>query len=265
MLMPRFDANLTTLFTEAPFMDRFALAAEAGFSEVEFQYPYEYKPPELKRALAKNGLRQVLFNLPPGDRKKGDHGIASSPERIEEFRSGVPRAIEYALELGVPRMNCLAGRRAPGYDDNQHRSVLSDNVKYAAEALGRHGLQLMIEQLNHFDVPGFFLNKAWQVMDIIEAVGMPNVFMQFDVYHCQREEGEIANNLRKYISKIGHIQIADNPGRHEPGTGEINYPFVLREIDALGYEGYVGLEYIPATDTISSLGWMTRYRCGMDE
>ena len=257
--MLKFDANLTMLFTEVPFWERFALAREAGFQAVEYLFPYDYSPADLRRALVNNRLKQVLFNLPPGNWTKGDRGIAACPDRVDEFRSGIPKAIEYALELGVPQLNCLAGKWVQGYDEKKHWSVLTDNVRYAAEALHRNKLRLVIEQINHFDMPGFFLNKTGQVIRLIDEVDLPNVFMQFDVYHAQREEGEITNILHKYISRIGHIQIADNPGRHQPGTGEINYPFVLKEVEASGYQGYVGLEYEPVPNTLASLEWMTQF------
>jgi hydroxypyruvate isomerase len=263
--MLQFDANLTMLFTEVPFLERFALAKKAGFPAVEYHFPYKYSAADLKSALTKNGLKQVLFNLPPGNWSKGDRGIAACPDRVDEFRAGIPKAIAYALELGVPQMNCLAGTWVHGYDEKKHWSVLVDNVKYAAEALHKHGLRLLIEHINHYDMPGFFLNKADQVASLIEEAGMPNVFMQFDFYHVQREEGGIINTFRKYVQGIGHIQIADNPGRHEPGTGEIDYPLVLREIDASDYQGYVGLEYIPASDTMSSLEWMAKFGYRMEE
>jgi len=257
--MPKFAANLTMLFTEAPFMERFGLAREAGFSAVEYLFPYGFETTRLKTQLEKHRLTQVLFNLPAGKWEEGERGIAADPERVEEFRAGVARAVEYALELGVGRLNCLAGKRNPGYGDDQQRSTLLGNVRYAAKILQENGLMLMIEPINHFDIPGFFINRMSQVMEIIDNANMPNVFVQYDVYHAQREEGELAATLRKHIDRIGHIQIADNPGRHQPGTGEINYPFILREIDASGYRGYVGLEYAPVPDSKSSLAWITQF------
>ncbi|HAM53368.1 MAG TPA: hydroxypyruvate isomerase, partial [Nitrospiraceae bacterium] len=175
------------------------------------------------------------------------------------FHAGVAKAVEYALALGVGGLNCLAGKRIPGYDDNKQWSTLLGNVRYAAKVLREKGLRLMIEPINHFDIPGFFLNRTDQALKLIEDAGMPNVFVQYDVYHAQREEGELAATLRKHSDKIGHIQIADNPGRHQPGTGEINYPFIFKEIDASGYQGYVGLEYVPVPDSKSSLAWLTEF------
>ncbi len=256
--MPKFAANLSFLFTEASFLERFALARAAGFTAVEYHFPYDYRPSVLKERLETNGLTQVLFNLPPGDWAGGERGIGALPGRSGEFRTGVDKAIEYALALGVPRVNCLAGIRAADRGEAEHWQTLAANVRYAAEALQTHGLSLVIEAINRFDMPGFFLNKTRQVLKLIEEVAMPNVFLQYDIYHAQREEGELVSTLRAHIAQIGHIQLADNPGRHQPGTGEINYPFVLAELDALGYQGHVGLEYIPSPDTLSSLGWLKR-------
>jgi hydroxypyruvate isomerase len=257
--MPKFSANLTMLFTEAPFLQRFSLAKEAGFKTVEYLFPYDHALAELKAQLRDNGLTQVLFNLPAGNWGAGERGIAAHPERISEFRAGIATAIEYAEGLGVSQLNCLAGKRALEYRDEQQWSVLIDNVRYAAEALNQKGLKLLIEFINHFDIPGFFLNRTEQVLRLIDAVDMPNVLMQYDVYHAQREEGELTETLRNNIGMIAHIQIADNPGRHQPGTGEINYPFLFREIVALNYQGYIGLEYIPAPDTKSSFEWLSAF------
>lgn len=257
--MPKFAANLTMLFTEVPFMERFALAKNAGFSAIEYLFPYDYAAVELKARLEQNKLTQVLFNLPCGKWVEGERGIAANPERVEEFRAGVAKAVEYALELGVGELNCLAGKRTPGYDDDKQWSTLVGNVRYAAKVLLEKGLRLMVEPINHFDIPGFVLNRTDQALKLIEDAGMQNVFVQYDVYHVQREEGELAAKLRKHIDKIGHIQIADNPGRHQPGTGEINYPFIFKEIDESGYPGYVGLEYVPIPDSKSSFGWIKEF------
>ncbi|MGO9379391.1 MAG: hydroxypyruvate isomerase [Dissulfurispiraceae bacterium] len=257
--MPKFAANLTMLFTEAPFMQRFTLAKEAGFKTVEYLFPYDYDLIELKAQLQVNGLKQILFNLPAGNWGIGERGIAAHPERIKDFRVGISKAIEYAEGLGVSQLNCLAGKKASQYSDEQQWVVLVENVRYAAEALHQKGLRLLIESINHFDIPGFLLNRTDKVLKLIDAVGMPNVFMQYDVYHVQREEGELTATLRNNIGKIAHIQVADNPGRHQPGSGEINYPFLFREIDALNYQGYIGLEYIPDPDTRSSFEWISTY------
>ncbi|WP_371377529.1 hydroxypyruvate isomerase [Sporomusa aerivorans] len=257
--MLKFAANLSMLFTEVPFMERFSLAREAGFSFVEYMFPYEYKVSEIKEQLEKNGLKQVLFNLPAGDWGKGDRGLGANPERVEEFRSGVPRAIEYALALGVTQLNCQAGKQLPEHSFQEHWDTLVDNIRFAAGALDKHKLHLVVEPVNRFDIPGFFLYRTEQVLELLAELKLPNVFVQYDVYHAQREEGELVATMRKQLDKIGHIQIADNPGRHQPGTGEINYPFIFRELDKLGYTGYIGLEYVPSTDSKSSFDWIEKY------
>jgi hydroxypyruvate isomerase len=198
----------------------------------------------------------VLFNLPAGDWAAGERGIAALPGRSDEFRAGVPQAIEYAKVLGVNRVNCLVGKRIAGRSDDEHRQTLIENVRYAAAELAQHGIELVIEPINHFDIPGFFINRTEQALAIINEAGAPNVKVQYDIYHAQREEGEITATFKKHLARIGHIQIADNPGRHQPGTGEINFPFIFRQLDEAGYTGWIGLEYIPTPDTTSSLGWM---------
>jgi hydroxypyruvate isomerase len=257
--MPKFAANLTMLFNEVPFLERFALARQAGFAFVEYLFPYAHPADELKSQLQAHGLTQVLFNLPAGDWAGGDRGIGASPGREAEFRAGVPKAIAYARTLGVPRLNCLAGKRVAGRSDHEHRLVLVANARFAATALAEHGLELLLEPINHFDVPGFFLNRTDEAARLLDEIACPNVRLQYDVYHAQREEGELAATIAKNLARIGHIQIADNPGRHQPGTGEINFPFLFRRLDELNYSGYVGLEYVPSPDTSGSLGWLREY------
>ncbi len=257
--MPKFAANLSMLFTEVPFLERFALARAAGFTHVEYLFPYAFKEDELKAELQKHGLQQVLFNLPSGDWAAGDRGIGASPGREAEFRAGVPKAIEYALALGVPRLNCLAGKRVAGRTDAEHRETLVQNARFAATEFAKHGLELLIEPINHFDIPGFFVNRTEHAIQLIDEVGLPNVRVQFDIYHAQREEGELTATFRKHVARIGHIQIADNPGRHQPGTGEINFPFLFRQLDESGYVGWVGLEYVPSPNTTASLGWLREH------
>jgi hydroxypyruvate isomerase len=259
--MPKLAANLTMLFTEVPFLERFALARQAGFTRVEYLLPYAFGAQDLKAALDENGLEQVLFNLPGGNWAAGERGIAAVPGRQQEFRSGVTQAIAYAQALGVGRLNCLAGKRLAQCSEQEQRKVLLDNIRFAAQALQQAGLTLLIEAINHFDVPRFFLNRTSQVLEIMAEAAMPNVRLQYDVYHAQREEGDLAVTLRQHVAQIGHIQIADNPGRHQPGTGEINFPFIFKEIDAVNYQGSVGLEYIPTPDTASSLGWIQEMKC----
>ncbi len=254
--MPRFAANLTMMYTEVPFLDRFALAARSGFKAVEFLFPYAFDADDIKRRLVDNGLTPVLHNIPPGDWDAGERGIACHPDRIDEFRAGVGRAIEYALALGVPQLNCLAGKAPAGVADELLRRTFVDNLRYAAKALEGAGLRLLIEPINRFDIPGFYLNHTAQAAAILDDVGAANAFIQYDLYHAQRMEGELAATLQTYLPRIGHIQIADNPGRHEPGTGEMNYPFLFAHLDRIGYAGWVGCEYKPATTTEAGLGWL---------
>jgi hydroxypyruvate isomerase len=259
--MSRLAANLTMLFKEVPFLDRFAEARRSGFNHVEYLLPYEFETDALRRRLDEHQLTQVLFNLPCGDWTGGDRGIGASPDRVKEFREGVKAAIAYARALGVPRLNCLAGKRVAGRSDAEHRDTLVENARFAAAALGEHGLELVIEAINHYDIPGFFLNRTEEILSVIDDVGLPNVGVQYDVYHAQREEGDLTSTLKKHIGRISHIQIADSPSRHEPGTGEINYRFLFGQLDELGYDGYVGLEYVPTGDTASSFGWIDAYGC----
>uniref|UniRef100_I2Q5Q2 Hydroxypyruvate isomerase n=1 Tax=Desulfovibrio sp. U5L TaxID=596152 RepID=I2Q5Q2_9BACT len=254
--MPQLAANLTMLFTELPFPERFAAAAKAGFRHVEYLFPYAYPAGELRGLLDANGLAQVLFNLPCGDWAAGDRGIAADPGRVAEFREGVGRAVAYARTLGVTRLNCLAGRVPAGFAPEAALDTLRGNMAFAADALASEGMTLVIEAINHFDIPGFALTRTGQVMALLDDVARPNAFMQYDVYHAQREEGELAATLTANLPRIGHIQVADNPGRHQPGTGEIHYPFLFAELDRLGYTGFVGLEYVPTPDTQGSLAWI---------
>ena len=258
--MPRFAANLTMLFTEAPFLDRFERAARAGFKAVEFLFPYAYPAAELKRRLVDHQLELILHNLPAGDWDAGERGIGCHPDRGAEFRDGVARAIEYATTLGAPQVNCLAGKAPPGISDDLLRSTFIDNLRYAAAALKKAGIRLLIEPINTFDIPGFYLNRTAQALAIIDAVGSDNLFVQYDIYHAQRMEGELIATLQKQLARIGHIQLADNPGRNEPGTGEIAYDRVFAAIDRMGYAGWIGCEYKPATSTEAGLAWLTQAR-----
>lgn len=253
--MPRFAANLTMLFNEIPFMERFAAARAAGFEAVEYLFPYAYTKEELAAALKKNNLVQVLHNLPAGNWDAGDRGVACDPARVAEFREGVPRAIEYAAALGCTQVNCLAGKIPNGVSADQARATLIANLQYAAPMLKQAGIRLLIEPINHFDIPGFFLTRTDQALAIIDDVGSDNLFVQYDIYHAQRMEGELANTLKNHLVKIGHIQLADNPGRNEPGTGEINYAWLFKHIDAIGYTGWIGCEYKPKTNTVVGLDW----------
>ncbi len=257
--MPKFSANLSMLFKEVDFLDRFELAARAGFKAVEFMFPYEWDKNELKRRLTEHNLELVLHNLPPGDWSAGERGLACLPGRVNEFRDGIGRAIEYATALGCPRLNCLAGIPPATLSDEERRRTLVSNVRYAAEEMRKAGLVLMVEALNSFDMPGFCLNTTRDALDLIEQVGHPNLFIQYDVYHMQMMEGKLIKTMRENLSAIAHIQIADVPGRHEPGTGEINFDNLFRSLDDMGYRGWIGCEYIPAGQTEAGLGWIRKY------
>jgi hydroxypyruvate isomerase len=256
--MPKFAANLTMLFTEVPFLDRFEKAAAAGFSRVEFLFPYAFPAQEIALRLEKHRLQLVLHNLPAGNWDAGERGIACHPDRVAEFRAGVPKAIEYARALGVTQLNCLAGKAPVGVDEIDLRRTFVENLRFAAAELKAAGLKLLIEPINTFDIPGFWLNRTAQALEIVEEVGADNLFVQYDIYHAQRMEGEIATTLAKHLGKIGHVQIADNPGRNEPGTGELNWDFLFAHLDHIGYSGFVGCEYKPATTTEAGLGWLAR-------
>jgi hydroxypyruvate isomerase len=256
--MPRFAANLSMLFTEHAFLDRIKQAAKAGFQAVEFQFPYAFEAQEIAQRLKDHGLQAVLHNLPAGDWQAGERGIACHPDRVDEFKAGVAQAMVYAQVLGVPQLNCLAGIAPAGVADNVLRSTLIANLRYAAQELQHAGLKLLIEPINTFDIPGFYVNRTGQALDLLKEVGADNAYIQYDVYHAQRMEGELANTLRTLLPRIAHIQVADNPGRHEPGSGEINFAYLFAHLDRLGYDGWVGCEYRPATTTEAGLAWRER-------
>jgi hydroxypyruvate isomerase len=258
--MPRFAANLTMLYNELPFLDRFEKAARAGFGSVEFLFPYAWPAEVVAAKLQSNRLKLVLHNLPAGDWDAGERGIACLPDRVEEFRDGVAKAIAYAKVLGAPQLNCLAGKVPLGASPEALRKTFVDNLKYAAAELDKAGLRLLIEPINTWDIPGFYLNRTAQAIAIIEEVGADNLHLQYDIYHAQRMEGELAATITKHIARIAHVQVADNPGRNEPGTGEINYGFLFAHLDKLGYAGFVGCEYKPATTTDAGLGWLEQAR-----
>ena len=253
--MPKFAANLTMLFTEMPFLDRFAAAAEGGFEAVEFLFPYDFTVRQVSDAMAASGLQVVLHNLPAGDWAGGERGTACLPDRVAEFRAGVAKAIEYATALGAPQVNCLAGLASP--DDAAAHRTLVENVRFAADALERAGIGLLLEPVNTRDVPGFFVSRTAQGLAILDEAGSSNALLQYDIYHAQVMEGDLLPTIERNLARIGHLQVADNPGRHEPGTGEINYPYVFRRLDELGYTGWIGCEYKPSA---AGLGWMQPYR-----
>jgi len=257
--MPKFAANLTMLWNELEFTERFAAAARAGFRGVEYLFPYPYAKERLAEELAKHKLQQVLHNLPAGDWAAGERGIACHPERRGEFQEGVGRAIEYAQALGCKQLNCLAGIAPQGVSIDQVRKTFVDNLAFAAKPLADAGIRLLIEPINTRDIPGFFLNGTKQALSIMDDVGSANVFLQYDVYHMQIMEGDLAPTIQRHLARIPHLQIADNPGRNEPGTGEINYPFLFQFLDNLGYEGWIGCEYKPKGGTSEGLGWIKQY------
>ncbi len=258
--MPNFAANLTMLFNEIDFLDRFSAAHEAGFKGVEYLFPYDFDKQDLVDALQSNNLTQVLYNLPAGDWDAGERGIAIMPDRLDEFRENVNQAIEYATALGCRQVNCLAGIAPDGADPEVLRSTFVNNLSYAAGRLGENNIRLLVEPINTtVDMPGFYLSTTAQALDILKAVGSDNLAIQYDIYHMQIMEGDLARTLQNNLSSIKHIQIADNPGRNEPGTGEINYPFLFSFLAEIGYQGWMGCEYRPATTTTKGLGWLEPY------
>jgi hydroxypyruvate isomerase len=256
--MPKFAANLTMLFNEVEFLDRFAAAAKAGFRGVEYLFPYAFPKESLAEQLGRHGLSQVLHNLPPGNWAKGERGIACIPGREGEFRDGVGLAMSYAKALGCRQLNCLVGVAPKDVEAGVLRATLVGNLRYAARELESAGVRLLVEPVNTYDIPGFYLNRADQTLALLSEVGERNLWLQYDIYHMQRTEGELAATIAKHLDRIAHIQLADNPGRNEPGTGEINYDFLFGRIDQLGYEGWIGCEYKPKTTTLEGLGWLAR-------
>ena len=255
--MPRFAANLTLLFNEVPFEDRFAAAAAAGFRGVEYLFPYAWPAQGLADRLAQNGLTQVLFNLPPGDWDAGERGIACLPGRETEFRTGVEDAVHYARALGCERVNCLAGLAPPGEAPQRLWDTLRGNIAYAAGRLAEEGITLCLEAINsRVDMPGFMLDTSARVIKLMDEVGAENLRLQYDLYHMQIMEGDLIRTLERLLPRIGHIQFADNPGRHEPGTGEINFRSIFQALDHAGYDGWVSAEYRPKTSTDAGLGWL---------
>jgi hydroxypyruvate isomerase len=253
--MPKFAANLSMLFGEASFLDRFAAARAARFDAVEFLFPYAFEPEQIAQRLARYQLQLVLFNLPAGDWTAGERGIACDPRRIGEFQDNVELALDYADDLGVGQLHCLAGKVPPNVPHERAHDTYTANLKFAAAACAGHGLRLLIEPINTFDIPGYFLNGSRQALAIIDECGADNLFLQYDIYHMQRMEGELANTIRANLARIGHIQLADSPGRHEPGTGEINFPFLFDLLDEIGYDGWIGCDYRPRGETVTGLGW----------
>ena len=257
--MPKFSANLSMLFKEVDFLDRFERAAAAGFKAVEFLFPYEWDKDELKERLQSCGLEMVLHNLPAGQWSAGERGLACLPDRVSEFQAGVRQAVEYATALGCPRLNCLAGIPPVTLSQQEKQDTLVSNVRYAAEEAQQAGIMLLVEALNSQDMPGFCLSGTRQMLELLKAVDHPNLYMQYDIYHMQIMEGNLTRTIGQNIERIAHMQLADVPGRHEPGTGEINFENLFRAIDEMGYQGWIGCEYNPSGPTEAGLGWVKKY------
>ena len=254
--MPKFCANLSMLFGEHDFLGRFPSAAKAGFSGVEYIGPYAFPKEQVAETLQANNLKQVLFNLPAGNWDGGERGIGCLPDRVGEFQDGVGKAIDYAKALGCTMINCLSGILPGDVSRRTGYTTLVSNLSFAATALKKESILLIVEPINSYDIPGFFLNRSKEGIEVIDDVGSDNLKLQYDIYHMQRMEGELGATLTKLMPRIGHIQIADNPGRNEPGTGEINYPYLFKLIDTLGYGGWIGCEYKPKGSTVDGLGWI---------
>ena len=254
--MPKFNANLSMMFNEVPFLERFGAAAKAGFKGVEFLFPYDFTPAQVREQLDRHQLEMVLFNMPPGDFAAGDRGTACDPARFGEFQDGVGKALEYAKVLGVKQLHVMAGLKPRGLNDETMREAYLASLRFACAETAKHGIKVLIEAINTRDIPGFYLNYSEQAFDVMHYVGAANLGFQYDIYHMQIMEGDLAPTIEKHLAKIAHMQLADTPGRHEPGTGEINYDFLFRHIDRIGYQGWIGCEYRPAGKTEDGLGWM---------
>lgn len=247
------------MFNEIDFLDRFGAAAKAGFKGVEYLFPYAFDKNRLAEELARHGLTQVLHNLPADNWEKGERGIAVLADRVGEFQDGVGKAIDYATALGCKQVNVLSGIVPSGADADKTRETFINNIRFAADALKGAGIKLLIEAINIYDIPGFYVTRTQQTLDLIAEAARNNIFVQYDIYHMQRMEGELAATMQKNFDRIAHIQLADNPGRNEPGTGEINYPFLFDFLDRIGYSGWIGCEYKPAKETVAGLGWAKAY------
>ena len=261
--MPRFAANLSMLYTELPFLDRFAAAARSGFKAVEFLFPYDFPAQEITQRLQDHQLQLVLHNMPPGDWAAGDRGLAALPHRVDEFRASVATALDYAAVLGTPQLHCMAGIPPAGTSLAQAHDTLVHNLRFAADAARQQGVRVLLEPINHFDMPGYFVNRPRQALAILDAVGADNLFLLYDIYHAQRMEGALAHTIKDLLPRIAHMQLADTPGRHEPGTGEINYRTLFGLVDELGYSGHIGCEYKPRDTrpggTDAGLGWVAAH------
>ncbi len=259
--MPKLAANLSMMFQETPFLDRFAAAAECGFTAVEFLFPYDFPAEEIAERLERYGLTQALFNLPPGDWAKGERGTAALPGREAEFMAGLERALDYARSTKCPRLHAMAGIWPSGRDRREGREAYVANLRRAADRAAAQGVTLLIEPLNLRDMPGYFLNTTAEAIEAIASVGRENLKLQLDLYHCQITEGDLATHIRRLAGAYGHVQIAGVPDRNEPDRGEVNYAYLLELLDEVGYDGWVGCEYRPAAGTRAGLGWARRWGC----
>jgi hydroxypyruvate isomerase len=254
--MPRFAANLTMMYGEHPFLERFAAAAKDGFRAVEILFPYEHRAAELRARLDAAGLELALVNSPPGDRARGERGLAAIPGREDDFRASIATALEYSRVLGNRRLHVMAGLVAPGGDRARHRDAYVRNLAYAAKEAATLGITVLIEPINTRDIPGYFLNRQDEAHAICREAEEANLKVQMDLYHCQIVEGDLAAKIRQYIAGVGHMQVAGVPERHEPDLGEVNYPYLFALIDELGYDGWIGCEYRPRRGTSEGLGWL---------
>lgn len=263
--MPYFAANLTLMYPELPFLDRYAAARADGFRAVEYLFPYEHPKARLAELLGEHGLTQALHNFPPGDFAAGERGLACLPGREQEFQDGVGQALDYARALGCRRLNCLAGIPPAEADPDRVRRAFVENFQTAARAAAAVGIDVLLEAINQRDIPGYYVSTTAHALELLDEVGAANARYQYDFYHMQIMEGDLAPTVERHLPRIAHVQIADTPGRHEPGTGEINYPFLFDRLDALGYTGWVGCEYRPRAGTSDGLGWFAPYRAGQVE
>lgn len=258
--MPKFAANLSMMFNELPFLERFEAAAAQGFKAVEFLFPYDYSAELLAEKLRGNGLQQVLFNTAPGNAEAGEWGLAAIPGREQDARADIDRALTYAIALNCPNVHVMAGVVPPGEDWQRYRATFIDNIRYAADRFARHGVKVLIEALSPQVKPHYLFSSQHQAAELVEAINHPNVFVQFDFFHAQLVDGNISGLIRSLAGRYAHIQIASVPERHEPDDGELNYPWLFEQLDALGYQGWIGCEYRPRGDSAAGLDWLRPYR-----
>ena len=257
--MVNLAANLSMMFNEVGFMERFKQASDSKFKGVEYLFPYDFPKEDISNELNENNLEQVLFDLPAGDWESGDRGIAVDPNRKNEFKEGVALALEYARVLKPKNLTCLVGKAPGDVSNNQAKSILIENLSYASTETKKAGIRLLVEPINTLDIPGYWLHNTKEAIEIIKEVNNSNLLLQYDIYHMQIMEGNIINTISNNLNMIGHMQLADNPGRHEPGTGELNYPVIFEKLDQMGYKGWIGCEYVPIEDSIPGLVWANSY------